>query len=119
MMRGAASGGGDKTPDPVNWADISAAGSGANANQTLTGVSGGILLHFDVTINTGAPSALQYDVNDGAGVEFVDNDTLTWLVGQTLSFFVDGGGLPTTGTVSVKNASAGMVELDSFDWTIT
>lgn len=120
MMRGAAAGGGDVTPNAVNWADItSVIGVGSNANQTLAGVSSGILLHFDVTISTGT-GTLEYDVNDGTPVAFVDNDTLTWLLGQTLSFTAtQSGGIGFTGSVSVKNASAGMVELDSFTFDVS
>ena len=111
--------GGDVTPDALNWANISGTAVASNANQTLSGISTtGIRLHFDVTVTDGS-GTLEYDVNNGANVGFVDNDTLTWLKTQTLSFTATWvSGASWAGTVSVKNASAGLVELDSFTFTV-
>jgi hypothetical protein len=117
---GLASAAGDVTPGALNWANITGvAPDGSNANQTISGIDVPIVLHLDLTVSAGT-GTMKYDKNDGANVAFVDNDTVQVSAGNTLSFTATyGSGAQFSGTVSVKNASDGMTELDSFTFLMT
>jgi hypothetical protein len=107
----------DVTPAAVNWGNLSGISPQSNANQTISGINQPITLHFDVTITSGA-GTLSYDINDGSAVPFVDNDTVSVSNGQTVSFRASDSSGAFEGSVSVKNASDGMVELDSFTFSV-
>lgn len=104
---GAAGSGFDVTPNAVNWVNISGAGSGSNANQTISGIDTSIEIAWSYS-GTGVVNVLG-DVNDGAG----QMSPRTVSSGDTLSFTassVAGG----SGTVTVVNNSDGGATLDTF-----
>ena len=106
----------DKTPDAVNWANI---GPGTvpqnNANQTISGITTTITLEAFYT-----SGLLYYSKNDGAftfignggSVTVSNNDTLRWQMAPAAPGTV-------SGTVTVRNASDGDVDLDTFTYSVT
>jgi hypothetical protein len=108
--------GGDVTPDAVNWADISGTDFAANANQTISGISGSITISLSIS---GADDfeTISYRINSGSYVGY----TVPFSVsnGQTLNFAV--AVLPSTtagGTVTVRNDSSGSATLDTFTYSV-
>lgn len=121
---GIAHGGADLSPDPVDWANISGASPAENANKTLTGFTGPLVVRATlsgVSITGGGPSGLQAYVNGVAGssVSAANGATVDATVspGQTLRYRatkgVAGSGTNWVGTVSVSVAATGQV-IDTF-----
>ena len=105
----------DLIPDTVNWADISGATEGDNANQTISGISPSITIGTTIT---GGAFTLQYSIAGGGFTTYsapfaVSNgQTVRWKV---TTFFET----PVSGTVTVKNDSDGGTTLDTFTYTLS
>jgi hypothetical protein len=115
--------GGDKTPDALNWANISG-GTGAdrsNADQTFTGITRPI----QVTASWGAGQPLQsgtlyYVKNGAAKVAITNNAPFGPFVNNDTCHFVING--PTAGgplTVTIQNYEFGTGSIDTFTVTLT
>jgi hypothetical protein len=96
------------TPGTVAWANINAVSGGSTNQVTLSGVTGAM----SVSATNSGPSTLYYTLGD---VSQAYSGAFSWPEGQTLLWYVIGGG---SGTVTVTNASAG-VELSAFTYVIT
>jgi len=120
MMAGvigsSSAGGSDGTPDAVNWANIGPGNEPqTNANQTITGIDTTISLETFYT-----SGLLHYSLNggsftfigNGGSVDVVNNDTLRFRMDNVAPGTV-------TGTVTVRNASDGDVDLDTFTYNVT
>jgi hypothetical protein len=140
-IAGWAGGGGDVTPDAVNWANIAyyeGGDDGPAGIQQIKNISTSITLKVSWT---GSPVKMYYRINSTAptwtnggifqhgGADnsaFVTSTRLTNSAGSTftvsnneyVSFicYIDGG--YGTGTVTVKNQSDGDIVLDTFTWTV-
>ena len=101
----------DVTPNAVNWANASGGDPQSNANQTVNGCSGSIVLS---TTNSGA-GTLSYSL-DGAGfVSYSGPFSVDALTGQTLRWQLAGA---TAGTITVKNDSDSGTTLDTFTYAL-
>ena len=111
----------DVTPDAVNWASFSdydpVFASGANASQTITGISTAITLRFEDS-NSGSAYQYQYVKNGASPVFFAPGDTVSMSSGDTLYFMV-ANSFSITGTISVYNDSDGGALLDQFNYDLS
>jgi hypothetical protein len=108
---GGAGGGYTGTPGTVSWAHIFGLDSGANAPQTMSGITGAMKITASLT----GAGILGYDLN---GVSAYYAGAFLWPEGQTLSWSIDNGGSTTvSGTVTVTNATAGTT-LATFTYTV-
>ena len=111
VVMGAAAAGGPTgysgTPGMIAWGNISGVSGGSTGSVTLTGVTGALTV---AAANSG-PSQLYFTLGD---VNAPYAGSFQWPEGQTLLWYVIG---PGSGTVTVTNASNGVV-LDSFTYVI-
>jgi hypothetical protein len=96
------------TPGLIAWANINAVSGGSTNQVTLSGVTGAM----SVSATNSGPSALYYTLGD---VSQAYSGPFSWPEGQTLLWYVIGGG---SGTVTVTNASTD-TELSAFTYVIT
>ncbi|MBV8683780.1 MAG: hypothetical protein JO111_12975 [Caulobacteraceae bacterium] len=104
-------GGYSGSPGAVSWGNINAFDGGTNNNQTLTGVTGSMLVSASIT----GAGGLFYVLNGGAG-QFYTGPFL-WPEGQTLCWGVNTSGGNVAGTVTVENDTAGTT-LASFTYSV-
>lgn len=120
---GNAAGGGDVTPNAINWGDItvtSGDGIEANSAQTLAGITSPITLRATWTSTSASPTKGQW-IRNGVAVQApalspVDvtasvGDQLYW---QTYCAYTHPSGNYDTGTVTVTNRSDSNATLDTF-----
>jgi len=122
---GIAAGGGDVTPDAVNWGNITVtSGSGIENNsgsaQTLAGIDSPITLRAAWTSSSSNPTKGQW-IKNGVAVQAPQlspvevtasvGDVLYW---QTYAAYTHPAGNYDTGTVTVTNQSDGAASLDTF-----
>ena len=120
---GNAAGGGDVTPDAINWGDISVtSGSGIETHsaQTLAGIDSPIVLRAAWTSSSASPTKGQW-IKNGVAVQAPQlspvevtasaGDQLAW---QTYCAYTHPSGNYDTGTVTVTNQSDGGASLDTF-----
>lgn len=121
----AAIGRGDRTPDAVDWANISGNDPAENANQTISGISAGITLRATMGTCSGTSTGGNFVafVNGAAAgnVDATTGATLDFSVvaGDTVHFRLTVNGLTTgqtwnCGTVTISNQSDGGATLDTF-----
>lgn len=109
-------GGGDVTPNAVNWANISSATSpAANANQTVDGCSRSITIS---AANSGS-GFLEYRLDSGSYVTYSAPFSVNALAGQTLNWRVSAFAGTVTGTITVTNDSDSSTTLDTFTYDVT
>jgi len=124
-----ASGGGDNTPNAVNWSNVSQTGILKNNSyvysaQQITGVSTSIILQ--VVFSNTAFDALRYKIQSTSTVpasnssplnnsylQIFHNGTITVSNNEYL-VFVTSGGSGTSTTVTVNNTSDSNATLDTF-----
>lgn len=107
-------GGGDVTPNPLNWGNIfdPLDGSGTNAALPLAGVTSSITIALT---NSGAGDL--YYTLDGTSQFYTG--PFTWTLGQYLGFIVNTlSAVAVPGTVAVINNSDGAVTLDTFTYSV-
>jgi hypothetical protein len=107
---GGVAGGYSGTPATVTWGDINAFDGGSNAMQTLSGITGSMLVSATIT----GGGSLFYTLN---GTTAFYSGAFLWPEGQTLSWGVNSAGGTVSGTVTVTNAIAGAT-LSTFTYTI-
>lgn len=106
----------DVTPAAVNWANISGATSGTNANQTISDISSTIDIYYE---RAGDFVTLEYSLNGGAFTALNASTNLTVSDGDTVRWQASTGLGAASSTVTVKNASDGDTTLDTFTVTLT
>ena len=107
----------DVTPNAVNWADISGATSGTNANQTINGTSVSITISAEIT---GGAFNLNYSLAGGGFTAYTAPISVNGLAGQTLRWQASTDpGIPASGTVTIRNDSDGSATLDTFTVTLS
>jgi len=127
---GLAAGGGDVTPDAVNWGNLIAvggAGSGyaANSEQAITGINSPIQLRATWTSSSSSPARGAWARNGVPLTDYLASPVSvnTSISGDVLSFMMtslntEGVGNYDTGTVTVTNESDGGASLDTFTFAI-
>jgi hypothetical protein len=101
----------DVTPNAVDWGNISGATSGTNANQTISGTSGNITISRTYV----GAAEISYSLAGAAFTPYTAPFSVNGLAGQTLRWqATTDGGIPASGTVTVRNDSAGGATLDTF-----
>jgi hypothetical protein len=108
---GASEGGYSGTPGAIAWGNIATVDGGSNNNQTLTGITGAMLVSASIT----GAGQLFYTLNGGAGTFYAG--PFLWPAGQTLSWGVTTGGTNVAGTVTVENADASTT-LSTFTYSV-
>lgn len=109
----------DVTPNAVNWANITGATSGSNANQTLSGTS------VSITVSVSKSPAIdvgiiEYSLAGGAFTTYSAPFVVDSVTGQTLRFQVSTDpGIPASATVTVTNNTDGSVTLDTFTYSLS
>lgn len=120
-----AGGGGDVTPNAVNWINGIGFDSSSTDNKTITGIDTAISLRFDYSGDVGgSDGAFYYSKNNGGSWTLIDNSITTStesssLVSmsnnETLIFKFDQTTLTTVVlSVSVVNTSDSNAVLDTF-----
>ena len=127
VARAAAGGGGDVTPNAVNWANVT--GEGANVTTSMlqiTGITTSITLKVSFVLNTGIQLNQKYSVQSsasfGTGTAIANNGTFTVSNNQYVGFRADCGGACASTKVStwtITNVSDGDAVLDTFTITTT
>lgn len=113
---GAKSAAPDVTPNAVNWGNISGSTTGTNANQTINGTSGNITISMTYV----GAAVIQYSLAGGAFTTYTAPFSVNGLAGQTLRWqATTDGGIPASGTVTVRNDSDGAAVLDTFTVTLS
>jgi len=123
LAEGNAAGGGDVTPNAINWGDIivtSGDGIESNAAQPLAGITSPITLRAAWTSTSANPTKGQW-IKNGVAVQAPQltpvevtasvGDQLYW---QTYCAYTHPSGNYDTGTVTVTNRSDGGATLDTF-----
>jgi len=110
-------GGGDVTPNAVNWNDVAAPGGSTNT-VTITGINTAI----DLSISwTGYPGTGAFDVyKNDSSTSLADNGspfTLSVSNNDEIYFYVSGSAVGTI-SVTVTNASDGNTVLDTFTMNV-
>ena len=113
-----AGGGGDVTPNAVNWADASGSGAAQTNEQTITGINTAINLvitwsgndvgFFDININ-GTPYDLEV-YGSPATFSILNNSIISFAAGSAGAKVI---------SITVTNASDGNAVLDTVTLTIT
>lgn len=112
----ALTGGADVTPNAVNWGNISGTTSGTNANQTVNGCSTSITI--SMTYVGGAD--IEYSLDGAAFVAYTVPFSVNAQTGQTLRWqATTDGGIPASGTVTIRNDSDASAVLDTFTVTLS
>jgi hypothetical protein len=109
----------DQTPDAIDWANITAATQGANANQTISGIDGSITL--GITYSDGI-YGMEYRINSGTYTAILSGGTFSVSNGQTVNFRAtwDGIDIVSGDVVTITNQSAaGTPTLDTFGVNLT
>ena len=126
---GIATGGGDVTPDAINWGNIlvvggAGSGFGANSDQTVTGIDSPIALSASWTSSSSSPALGRWVRNGAAVSDYAATPVAVNVIsGYALSFemkskITEGVGNYDTGTVTVTNQSDGAASLDTFTFAI-
>ena len=106
----------DVTPNAVNWGNISGSTSGTNANQTINGTSGSIT----ISASQVGGYDLEYSLDGAAFTAYTAPFSVNGLAGQTLRWQAStDGGIPASGTVTVRNDSDASAVLDTFTVTLS
>lgn len=110
-------GGGDVTPNAVNWNDVAAPGGSTNT-VTITGINTAI----DLSISwTGYPGTGAFDVyKNDSSTSLSDNGspfTLSVSNNDEIYFYVSGSAVASI-SVTVTNASDGNTVLDTFTMNV-
>jgi hypothetical protein len=121
----AAAGGGDVTPNAVNWANVTGEYSNVTTSMLqITGIASSITLKVSFVLNTGIQSNQKYSVQSsasfGTGTAIANDGTFTVSNNQYVGFRADCGGACAETKVStwtITNVSDGNAVLDTF--TIT
>ena len=124
VARAAAGGGGDVTPNAVNWANVT--GEGANVTTSMlqiTGITTSITLKVSFTgIQQNQKYSVQSSASFGTGTAIANNGTFTVSNNQYVGFRADCGGACASTKVStwtITNVSDGDAVLDTFTITTT
>jgi hypothetical protein len=99
-------------PGAMTWSNIFGVRSGTNNAQTISGVTGTILL---AAANSG-PASLYYGLN---GTLALYTAPFAVSNGNTLYWTVISDGATDTGTIAITNASAGGAAVASFNYVLT
>ena len=121
----AAAGGGDVTPNAVNWANVTGEYSNVTTSMLqITGITTSITLKVSFVLNTGIQLNQKYSVQSsasfGTGTAIANDGTFTVSNNQYVGFRADCGGACGSTKVStwtITNVSDGDAVLDTF--TIT
>jgi hypothetical protein len=110
LVAGGAASGSSGTAGAVSWANIFGLESGANAPQTLSGITGSITVSAAIT----GEGILGYIL---AGVWSAYTGAFVWPEGEALSWSVQTDGSTVSGSITVTNATD-MTTLDTFTYFV-
>ena len=112
MGAGSSAGGGGGSTGTLSWGTINGTIVGANAAQTISGITAA----HSLTATISGPGALSTIKN---GVTAAYTGAFSVSAGDTLAWQVVNNGKATkAGTITVFDATAGGVELDSFSYVM-
>lgn len=106
---------GDVTPNAVNWADLSGTSPQSNANQTINGCSGSIVL----SATNSSSGTLLYSLAGAAFTAYLSPFSVDAAAGQTLRWQVTSAIGTKVGTVTVTNDTDGGATLDTFTYSVS
>ena len=121
VARAAAGGGGDVTPNAVNWANVSGNNPTRTAMLQITGITSTITLRVAYSKGANAGNDQEYSVQStasfGTGTFIANNGTFTISNNQYLGFSSNSLSFYGTTTFTITNVSDGNAEIDTFQIT--